>query len=145
MSVSAIDAPRRWQRNQERSGRRPAAEWVTLGISTLLVLGLVAATSYLYLVAPTDPAAMTVEPRLAETYQAGGRFYLPVIVQNSGGQTAEEARVLVSLTDDTGRSESSEFQIQFLAGGARHRATVSFAGDPRSGQLSAAVTSFLEP
>jgi uncharacterized protein (TIGR02588 family) len=145
MSVSAIDAPRRWQQQEPGSARRSAAEWVTLAVSTLLVAGLVGVTSYLFLTASGEPAAMTVQPRLDELYQAGGRFYAPVTVQNTGGKTAEEIRVLVSVTDGAGRTESSEFQIQFLAGGAKHQAVVSFGSDPRSGQLVAAVTSFLEP
>jgi uncharacterized protein (TIGR02588 family) len=124
---------------------RSAAEWVTLIVSSLLVLGLVALTSYLYLTAPTDPAAVTVEPHLEQAYQSGSRFYLPVTVRNTGGQTAEEVRVRVTLTDAGGSAESAEFQIQFLAGGGTGRAVVSFGSDPRAGQLTAAVVSFLEP
>lgn len=121
------------------------AEWVTLAISSLLVLGLIAVTSYLYLTASSDPAAVTVQPNLTELYQSGNRFYLPVTIRNTGGETAEEVRVRITLTDPAGRTETSELQIQFLAGGGSSRAVAAFASDPRQGQLDAAVISFLEP
>lgn len=149
MTVSTVDisthAPSDGQEDEQQSARRSIAEWVTLLVSSALVLGLVALTSYLFLTAPTDPAAMTVEPQMGEVYQSGRRFYVPVTVTNTGGQTAEEVRVLVTLTDAAGARESSEFQIQFLAGGGLSRGVVSFGGDPRTEQLAAAVVSFLEP
>jgi uncharacterized protein (TIGR02588 family) len=128
-----------------QSASRSVAEWVTLIVSSLLVLGLVGLTSWLFLTASTDPAAMTVEPHLDEVYQSGSRFYVPLTVSNTGGRTAEEVRVETTLTDASGAAQSAEFQIQFLAGGGSARGVVSFSGDPRAGQMSAAVVSFLEP
>jgi uncharacterized protein (TIGR02588 family) len=151
MSMTAVEPPAPRARDtrededpQDVAGRS-FAEWVTLAVSSLLVLGLVALTSYLYLTASTDPAAVTVEPSLGERYQSGNRFYLPVTVRNTGGATAEEVRIRITLTDATGRTETSDFQIQFLAGGGSNRAVASFGSDPRQGQLDAAVVSFLEP
>lgn len=149
MSVSTVDVstrrPSEGQEDEQQSASRSIAEWVTLAVSSLLVLGLVTLTSYLYLTAPTDPAAMTVHPQLSEVYQSGDRFYVPIAVTNTGGQTAEEVRVRVALTDAAGIAESAEFQVQFLAGGGVGRGVVSFSGDPRTGRLAAAVVSFLEP
>jgi uncharacterized protein (TIGR02588 family) len=130
--------------SQEGNGHS-FAEWVTLAISSLLVLGLVALTSYLFMTASSDPAAVTVQPNLNEVYQAGARFYLPITALNPGGETATDVRVRVTLTDAASRVETSEFQIQFLAGGASSRGVASFGSDPRQGQLEAAVVSFLEP
>src|SRR5215208_5857044 len=66
------------------TGPRSAAEWITLAISSLIVLGLIGVTTYFYLTGSTVPATVEVEPRLDETYQAGGRFYLPVTIRNAG-------------------------------------------------------------
>jgi uncharacterized protein (TIGR02588 family) len=139
------DGRPRKQTSRRRDGPHSTAEWITLAISSLIVFGLVGLTSYFYLTASTAPAIVEAEPRLAETLQAGTRFYLPVTVRNSGGETAEEVRVRVTLTDVSGRQETAELQVQFLAGGGSSHAVVAFASDPRLGQIEAGVMSYLEP
>jgi uncharacterized protein (TIGR02588 family) len=128
-----------------RQGPRSSAEWITLAISSLIVLGLFGVTTYFYLTGSELQAIVEVEPRLAETYQAGSRFYLPVTVRNDGGATGEEVRARVTLTDTTGRQETAEVTVQFLAGGGSSRAVVAFGSDPRQGQIDAVVMSYLEP
>lgn len=128
-----------------RTALRTTAEWITLAVSTLIVVGLIGLTSYFYVTSPGTPAAVEVEPRLAETYQAGSRYYLPLTIRNTGGDTGEEIRVRVSVTDSSGRQESAEVMIQFLAGGGTSRAVTAFGSDPRQGQLEAVVVSYLEP
>jgi uncharacterized protein (TIGR02588 family) len=127
------------------TGPHSAAEWITLAFSSLIVLGLIGLTSYFYLTASDAPAAAEVELHLAATYQAGSRYYLPVTVRNTGGETGEDVRVRVSLTDPSGRTEAAEIAIQFLAGGGSGRAVAAFGSDPRRGQLEAAVVSYLVP
>jgi uncharacterized protein (TIGR02588 family) len=136
---------RQTKRRDQGSEARSAAEWVTLGMSSAIVLGLIALTSYFYLTASTDPVMVEVEPRTAEVYQAGDRYYLPITVRNRGGETGEEVRVRVTLTGAAGRQETSELQVQFLAGGGTSRAVMAFASDPRQGQIEAGVISYLEP
>ncbi len=130
---------------QSDRSERSSAEWVTLAVSSLIVLGLIAVTTYFYLTASDTPVAVQVEPRLSETYQAGDRFYLPISVRNLGGQTGTDVRVRVSLTGADGRQESAEVLVNFLAGGGTSKAVVSFGSDPRQGQIEAGVTSYLEP
>ena len=124
---------------------RTTAEWVTLAISTLIVVGLIALTAYFYVTSPNTPAAVEVEPRPAETYQSGSRFYLPLTIRNTGGETGEEVRVRVSVTDSSGRQEAAEVMIQFLAGGGSSKAVAAFGTDPRQGRVEAVVVSYLEP
>lgn len=133
------------QGQKQGSRSTSAAEWVTLGISATIVLGLLALTTHFYVVASTDPVMVEVEPRPAEVYQAGERYYLPVTVHNRGGETGEEVRVRVTLTGATGRQETADLMVQFLAGGSMTRAVVVFASDPREGQIEAGVVSYLEP
>ena len=116
-----------------------------LAISSLIVLGLIGVTTYFYVTGSDAPATLEVEPRLTETYQAGGRFYLPVTVRNAGGQAGEEIRVRVTVSDPSGRQEEAEFQVQFLPGGGSSHAVVAFGTDPRQGQIEAGVMSYLEP
>lgn len=124
---------------------RSAAEWITLGISVLIVAGVVGLTTYFYLSSANGPAVLTVEPRAEETYDAGGRYYLPITVRNGGEATAEDVRVRISVADPSGRQESAEVLVQFLAGGGSSRAVASFGSDPRTGQVEAVAVSYLEP
>ena len=135
---------RRGQRQQGSEGRS-VAEWVTLGVSSLIVVALLALTTYFYVTASSDPVIIEVEPRMAETYQAAGRYYLPVTVHNRGGETGADVKVRVTLAGADGRQETAELQVQFLAGGGAGHGVVSFVGDPRRGQIEAGVVSYLEP
>jgi uncharacterized protein (TIGR02588 family) len=146
------DGSRRRSRGTSSSGRRDVntgpgstAEWITLAISSLIVLSLIGLTSYFYLTGSTAPATVEIEPRLAETYRAGSRYYLPLTIRNTGGETGEEIRLRVSVTDASGRQEAAEVMIQFLAGGGSSRAVAAFGSDPRQGQVEAVVVSYLEP
>ncbi|MGE3268287.1 MAG: hypothetical protein AB7P40_06035 [Chloroflexota bacterium] len=130
---------------QASGGGRSVAEWATLGLSSLIVAGLVGLTLYFFVTAPTDPAKVAVDLRLTELYEADGRFYVPVTIRNTGGQTAQDALVRVTLTDPAGHAETGELQVEFLAGGGSSRGVVSFGADPRQGQLAAGLVSFLEP
>ena len=132
-------------RQDASTGPHSAAEWITLAISSLIVVGLIALTTYFYLTGSDAPAVVEVEPRLAEVYRAGSRFYLPVTVHNTGGETGEEVRVRVSLTDRSEHQEATEIVIAFLPGGGSSRAVASFGSDPREGQVEAVVVSYLEP
>jgi uncharacterized protein (TIGR02588 family) len=144
-SQGARQSKRSGGRRDTGTEPRSIAEWSTLAVSSLIVLGLIGLTSYFYLISSTAPATVEVEPRLSETYQAGGRFYLPVMVRNTGGETGEEVRVRVTVTDASGRQETAYLMVQFLAGGGSSRAVVAFGSDPRQGQIDAGVVSYLEP
>jgi uncharacterized protein (TIGR02588 family) len=133
------------RREAGRTSLRTTAEWVTLAVSSLIVLSLIGLTTYFYLTGSSAPAAVEVEPHLAETYQAGSRFYLPLTIRNTGGETGEEVRVRVSVTDRSGRQEAAEVMVTFLAGGGSSKAVAAFGSDPRQGQVEAVVVSYLEP
>jgi uncharacterized protein (TIGR02588 family) len=146
-ATSRLDALRNRpaERRDASTGPHSGAEWITLAISSLIVLSLIGLTSYFYLTGSTAPASMEVEPRLAETYRAGGRYYLPITVRNTGGETGEEVRVRVSVADSSGHVETAEVMIAFLAGGGSSRAVAAFGSDPPQGQVEAVVVSYLEP
>ena len=146
--TSRRDALRQRSSERQDAGRtslRSAAEWVTLAISSLIVLSLIGLTTYFYLTGSSAPVAVAVEAHLAETYQAGSRYYLPLTIRNTGGETGEEVRVRVSVTDASGRPEAAEVMVTFLAGGGSSKAVAAFGSDPRRGQVEAVVVSYLEP
>ena len=123
---------------------RSQAERVSFLLSSLLILAIVGALLLEQLLGDEEEPLIQVEPRLSQVRQAGERYYLPVEIVNGGGKTAEDTRARVTL-EAGDKEETAEFEIRFLAGGERTSAVVSFATDPRNGQLTAEVLSYLEP
>jgi uncharacterized protein (TIGR02588 family) len=124
---------------------RLRVEWITLALSSLIVLTPVALTTYLHVTRSRESASVEVEAQLAEVYQVGSRYYLPVTVRNTGGQTGEDVRVRIVITAVAGQQESAELLIAFLSSGGSSRGVAAFTSDPRHGQIAAGVVSFLEP
>ena len=124
------------------------AEWVSLGISSVILVGPLALLSYLHFSGRDTPPEVEVQPRFEAVRSAGGRYYVPIGVSNRGGQTAEDVRVKVSLRTEPGQDgqgEPAEVAVQFLAGHATHQAAVAFSRDPSSGQLVVEAISYSKP
>jgi uncharacterized protein (TIGR02588 family) len=130
-------------RRQDRG--RSIAEWVSVGISLAIVLALAGLVVYQYLVGGTRPPLVVVTPQLDAIRREADAYYLPVEVVNRGDKTAEDVRVLLSLSSDQGARQSAELGVDFLAGGETARWTVVFREDPSRGRLTVDMLSFLEP
>lgn len=128
-----------------RLAARLRVEWITLALSSLIVLTPVVLTTYLHVTRSRESASVAVEAQLAEVYQVGSRYYLPVTVRNTGGQTGADVRVRIVMTAVAGEQESAELLFAFLSSGGSSRGVAAFTSDPRHGQISAGVVSFLEP
>jgi uncharacterized protein (TIGR02588 family) len=113
--------------------KKPArllAEWVTLIVSAATILGLI-----VYLVVElATPASSYVElvaqPVHAEIAQVGGRFVLPVEIENRGGKTAAYAKFRV--TSDGQSGTETEFELQYLGRNSRQRVYIYLDRDPRN-------------
>jgi uncharacterized protein (TIGR02588 family) len=129
---------------QEATGQRgrSVAEWTTLAISIILILGLLALVTYVSMTGGNEPPIVEARPLLDEMRHEGESFYLPVEVTNRGGRTAEEVVVQAELTGSDGSAEESEFTLDFLAGGETREGTAVFATDPSTGELTVDVASF---
>lgn len=134
---------------QEHSApeRRQLAEWVSLAISTGIVLLVVALVSYRFVDGGTQPPAFSVDPDLAAVRQEGNLFYLPLEVTNTGDETAEDVLVKITLRPgvNDAETETAEFTIRFLPGGDSARSAAVFRHDPRQGDLTSHVVSYLIP
>lgn len=120
---------------------RSAAEWVTFGVSTALLLAVVAliAIQMRGQVAAPAPVATVLEVR-----EVGERFHVDVVVTNHGDETA--ANVQVSATLDIANQVSSADQtIDFLAGNEDAELVFAFDDHPRSDQLTVRVTGYTVP
>jgi uncharacterized protein (TIGR02588 family) len=121
--------------------RRSVAEWTTLAISLTIIVGLVALVTYVSITGGNEPPIVEARPLAAEVRHEGDAYYLPVAVTNRGGRTAEQVLIQAELAGD-GSSETSEFTIDFLAGGETTEGTAVFAKDPSAGELTVDVASF---
>ena len=124
---------------------RSAAEWTTLAISIVLILGLLALVTYVSINGGNEPPIVEARPLLDEMRHEAESYYLPVEVTNRGGRTAEEVLVTAALAGSDGSAEESEFTLDFLAGGETREGTAVFTTDPSAGELTIDVASFQAP
>ena len=124
---------------------RAVAEWTSLGISSVILLALIGTLTYLQFTSGEQPAVIEARPRLEALRRDGGVFYLPVEISNTGGATAQDVRVVISVPTDQGQPESAELMIDFLARGATQQGTAVFHSDPRLRPLQVDVISYLDP
>ena len=123
---------------------RSTAEWITLGVSLSIVLGLLGLLTYLSFRGSEEPVRIEVQAQLDSVREEGGVFYLPVEITNRGDTTASGVQVELSLSDSQGNQQSSSFTVQFLPGRAAARGEAVFTIDPRQGELLIS-SSYLEP
>ena len=128
--------------SQERGDKkeRSAAEWVTVVVSTLIMLALVGLVIFQYATQGTRPSTIKVEPAMEEVSRRGDAYYLPVNITNDGDRAVEDVEIQLSLKVGEGEPESAAFSVHFLAGGETDQEIVVFSNDPAKGQLSQVVS-----
>lgn len=132
------------QENGQDDPRRTTAEWISFGASLLIVAAVIGLITYFHFRQGQEPTVIQVKPQLDEVRQENGRFYLPVAVENTGGKTAENVWVEITLQTANGEPETGEFVIAFLANRSTSTGVVIFRQDPAMGELAASV-SYLDP
>lgn len=123
---------------------RSPAEWVTFGISLLILLSLMGSIGYTWLAQKdraTDPV-LSVTNKNNSIRQANGQFYVPFEVTNSGGETAESVQVIAELQIQGKVVETGEQQVDFLSSGEREEGAFVFTRNPRSGKLIIRIASY---
>ena len=127
------------------SRRRPGrdvAEIVTLVVSIAVVAALMGGVMYVQLARGDRLPAIEVRAVVDEVRAEGGRFYLPVEIENTGDQAAES--VLIVVIQRVGEREvEHELLIDYLAGGGTADATAVLMEDPRRAGVRLEVRSFL--
>lgn len=129
-------APSRWS-------SRSTPEWVTFGLSLLLLLVVVAMLA-VQMLDGNEPAAPTATVVDAEIEPRGGRFVVPVEVTNEGDRGAQGVEVSAELVVGGETADASQ-TIDFLGAGEIVTLIFLFDDDPRSGELSATVDGFVVP
>lgn len=131
------------------SQERSTAEWITFGVSLVIVLAFFGTLVTQALLTGREPARILVEPRLAEVRGVEGQYYLPIQIQNEGDQAAADVwiEVVLESTDDTDapRRETALVHLDFLPGHGSEAGTVVFEADPRRGEVSTGGIGYLKP
>ncbi|MEL6938771.1 MAG: TIGR02588 family protein [Cyanobacteria bacterium J06598_1] len=128
----------RWQRP---SRKRTLAEWVTLTLSTLVLLVIVALVLYDWQLSKNIPPAFQVEITEA-TRLTEGRYYVPFTLKNTGGRIARTVQVIAELHLPDNNDETGEQEFDFLSGNERKKGGFVFEHNPQSGDLVVRVASF---
>lgn len=120
---------------------RSLAEWLTLAISSLVLLTIVGLVLYDWQISKNLPPAFQVEvsdtTRLTE-----GQYYVPFTLKNTGGRIARTVQVIAELNLPDGSDETGEQQFDFLSGNERKQGGFVFEHNPQTGDLIVRVASF---
>ena len=124
------------QARQKKCTGALAAEWITLILSSLLIVGVAGAVGLLHLhCAEMQPASFMAEPQPAETAETPGSFYLPV--PSPTPVTSQPRRSRCGSNCNPGeQSETAVFTIDLLAAGESEEGTAVFPRDPSKGDDS---------
>ncbi len=124
--------------------QRTPAEWVTLGVSALIILALVGLITYLAFRPGSNEPVLQVQTFPGQMRKNGGFYYLPVMVTNNGNRTVGNVWVGFQLSTGQGQAETSQITMNFLATHDAQRGQVAFQHDPTQGALKISF-SFIYP
>ncbi|MGD1900027.1 MAG: TIGR02588 family protein [Phormidesmis sp.] len=123
------------------SAGRSLAEWVTLTLSTVILLVIVALVLYDWQLSKNIPPAFQVEIT-ESTRITAGHYYVPFSLKNTGGRIARTVQVVAELNLPDGSTETGEQEFDFLSGNERKKGGFVFEHNPQSGELVVRVASF---
>lgn len=126
---------------EEDGGGESLLEWIAAAIGFLLV-----AAGVWILVGPDaesrSPPDIRVEARAPET--AAGGWRMPIRISNTGGQAAEQVRVVAEL-ESNGRRERREATATLVGPRSSEEVAVIFPSDPGAGRVAVWAESYGKP
>lgn len=127
-----------------RFTQRSAAEWVTVTVATVILLGLVGLILFDWQTNQNRPPAFSVA--VSEAVRVtDGRYYVPFAITNTGGHIARTVQVTAELHRAGLDDETGEQQIDFLSGHETKAGSFVFTHDPQGGDLVVRVASYRLP
>ena len=118
-------------------------EWVVLGVSVAVVIGIV---GFLIVDGITDegqPPAPRVTLMLEAAYEAPGAWIVPATVTNDGDRAAEQLVLRATATVD-GAEEENEVTVDYLPPGTDVDVSFGFSAEPE-GEVTVETVSFRLP
>ncbi len=123
--------------------RRNWLEWVTLTISSVVVVSTFA--YLIWLAVATDHREASLSVHIGQVTQSEDLFEVALIVRNEGDKTAENVQVVATLKDSGGNEEKAEVMIHYVPYHTERKATAVFRTDPRGQQLTAVARAYARP
>ena len=123
--------------------RKNPLEWTVFAISALIFAALVLYLAYDALRRPSAPPQIEVTTGTIE--RQGDWWAVPVTITNHGEETAENARVEISLQQDDKDVEVAEVTVAFLPRRSRREAMALFRSDPDGRTVTARAIAFEKP
>lgn len=120
------------------------AECVTLAIASLIVAVLIGLVLFIWITQDNSPPVIQIK-REAEIRQELQQYYVPFIVTNTGGSTAEAVQVIGELRLKGEVAETGEQQIDFLSSGEEEEGAFVFDENPAKGEVTIRVASYKLP
>ena len=117
-------------------------EWVVFGLSTVLLVSVIA--FLIYESATIGNAPPDIHVQVGKPEPRAGYFAVPVEATNKGDHTAEGVHIEVVLRAG-GKEETADFDVQFLPRRGSREAWVTFKDDPSKGSLEARVLGYEKP
>ena len=122
--------------------RKNMLEWAVFGVSAVAIAAVLTA---LLAGIPSGDAPPSLNVTVGAPAAVAGSYRLPVIVENRGDRTAEDAHIEVALTEGEQVMERGELTIAFVPRGSKREGWVTFRHDPRRFTIVARATGFNEP
>ena len=119
---------------------KSTAEWISLAVALVILLGFVGAIVWLWIHQPTGPAQFNVQRGVVRNET--GLFYLPVTVTNTGGLAVGQVRVEGKLNHQ-GQQEITVTTIDFLPVRAQEEVVLIFRNEPSGAVVQ--VVSYRQP
>ena len=123
--------------------QRSIAEWLTLMISTIILIALVGVVIYDWQTNQDRPPLFQIEFAVAQAIDH--HYYVPFVIKNTGGQVARTVQVSAELSLGNGSDETGVQEIDFLSANEQKRGSFVFDHNPNQGNLTVRVTSFKLP
>lgn len=110
--------------------KKNSLEWAVFAVSLVLVVAVLGYLIYVGVNGGDRPPMIDVQLGAAE--RQGERYVIPVTVENSGDQVAENVTIEVELALPSGEMETGSIDIDFLPRESTRSGWVTFLSDPAS-------------
>ncbi|MBW4472104.1 MAG: TIGR02588 family protein [Stenomitos rutilans HA7619-LM2] len=124
---------------------RSRAEWITFGMASFILAIVVGLVGYTWLDEQQQQPPVLSVRNTEKIRAANGQFYVPFVVTNNGGQTAESVYILAELRVGGTIVETGHLEVDFLSKREKVEGAFIFNHDPEQGQLTLRVTSYKLP
>jgi len=131
--------------SESSRGERSLPEKISFGIALGILATVIGLVIYVWVAKEGDrPPELAIE-QTEPTREAGGQFYVPFQLTNTGGGTAEAVRVTAELYRNGEVMESGEQEFEFLSGDETEEGEFVFSENPQQGEVRLRVTGYRLP